>query len=64
MPYFVRPGSVNASFRLWLCKMDRWPLMLATLTTRPALLLRVGVFGGTVQVRQQGVIRASMLELL
>lgn len=33
---------MKASFRLWLGKMDRCPLMLATLTTRPALLLWFG----------------------
>ena len=35
-----RAGSVKASRRRLLLKIDRWPLMLATLTTRPALLLR------------------------
>ena len=37
-----RAGSVKASRRRSLLKIDRWPLMLATLTTRPALLLRDG----------------------
>lgn len=41
--YFVSAGSLKASFSLWVFRMDRCPVMLATLTIRPALLLWSGL---------------------